>query len=492
MSRLPFDPDKMRKRPEPPKPDPRKSDAPMTVTQVTGVIKRVLADKTPSPVRVVGEVSNFSDRRHWYLSLKDEKNVLSCVMWASAAAKAGFTPSHGQQVVATGKLDYYGPQGRLQMYIDRLEPIGQGVLELKLRELCETLRKAGYFADERKKALPIFPRHVAVITSAKGAAVADVIRTAHNRMPSLAITVIDVRVQGSSAAPDIARAIQTIGRRRDALGVDAVILTRGGGSLEDLWAFNEREVADAVFACELPIVAAIGHETDTTVAELVADLRCSTPTQAAERLVPDAEAERHRLDQYAARLHSGMRRRTEQARARLEALARHPAFKRPTAAIDIQRDRLEATARRLSDATRHVIVQKRARLAEMRRRLGAIEPTGRINLARRTVDELHRRLGATVREGLVKRRDRIDGLGELLEAVGPRSVLERGYSYTTTDAGELLRSVGDASAGDAIETHLADGTVRSTVDGEARAKPKRPRKTKKKTAEQEPGESLFG
>lgn len=492
MSRLPFDPDKMRKRPETTKSDPGKSDAPMTVTQLTGVIKRVLADKTPSPIRVVGEVSNFSDRRHWYLSLKDETNVLSCVMWASAAAKAGFTPGHGQQVVATGKLDYYGPQARLQMYIDRLEPIGQGVLELELRELCETLRAAGYFADERKKSLPSFPRHVAVVTSAKGAAVADVIRTAHNRMPSLAITVVDVRVQGTSAAPDIARAIRAIDQRKDALGVDAIILTRGGGSLEDLWAFNERNVADAVFACELPIVAAIGHETDTTVAELVADLRCSTPTQAAERLVPEAAAERHRLDQYTARLHSGMRRCTERSRARLEALAGHPIFKKPTAAIEIQRERLEATARRLGDAMRHVVVERRAELADMRRGLSAIEPTGRVNLARRSIDELQRRLAAAMSEGVTKRRDRIEGLGELLEAVGPRSVLDRGYSYTTTDAGQLVRSTGDVGAGDPIVTHLADGTVRSTVDGGAASKPKRPRKTKKKSREDKPGESLFG
>lgn len=484
MSRLPFDPEKMRKRPAAPK-----SDGPMTVSQVADLIKRTLAKVDPSPVRVVGEVSNFSDRRHWYLSLKDEKNVLPCVMWASAAGKTGFTPQHGQQVVATGKLDYYGPQGRLQMYIDRLEPVGQGALELRLRELCDTLRKAGYFADDRKKPLPGFPRHVAVVTSEKGAAVADVIRTAHNRMPSLAITVVDVRVQGASAAPDIARAIAAIDSRRDALGLDAIVLTRGGGSLEDLWAFNERAVADAVYRCELPIVAAIGHETDTTVAELVADLRCSTPTQAAERLVPDAESERHRLDQYAARATGALRRQIEHARTRIGALGAHPIFKRPTAAIEIHRERLLATGRRLTHAMQRVTHERRAELAELRRGLEAIEPAGRLRLARRLIDESQRRLIAAMREQTDKRRRRVEALGELLEAVGPKQVLRRGYTYTTTDAGELLRSKADVTSGDAIVTHLSDGTVRSTVDG-ARGKPKKPRKRRNKP-DDTPGESLF-
>ncbi len=448
MARLPFNPDRVPQR-DTGGPARRERATPgrgaaaeaMSVTQVTLLIKNTLADHTPKPLRIVGEVSNFSDRTHWYLSLKDEQNVISGVMWASAAANAGFRPERGMQVVATGRLDYYGPQGRLQIYIDKLEPVGQGALELKFRQLCDELREAGYFAEERKKPLPLFPERIAVVTSAQGAAISDVVRTAQQRWPGCRLMLVDVPVQGAGAAPVIARAIRHLSDHAHRLRLDAVIVTRGGGSIEDLWAFNERVAADAVFDSAVPIVAAIGHEVDTTVAELVADRRCSTPTQAAAVLVPDAAAEAHRLDQLRHRLGHGLHRAAERRRVALTALARHEVFRRPGGAVELASENLTALTDRLARAGREVCGQRARQLAWATRQL---------------------------------------------ESVGPRSVLARGYSYTTDAQGKLIRKTADARPGNTLVTHLRDGQVRSTVDGPSNKGRRRSKSTDKTT----PG--LFG
>jgi len=439
MTRLPFDPKKVAKQ-DPPRRgrrEQKRSDASasqaagdaLTVTQIALLIKDTLAEHTPRKVRVAGEVGDMSDRGHWFLSLKDEQNKIDCVMWKSAASKLAFKPERGMQLLATGRLDFYGPQGRIQLYLDKLEPVGQGALELKFRQLCEELRAAGYFDPAHKKPMPAFAQRIAVITSAGGAALQDVIRTARHRWAGIRLIVVDVRVQGAEAAGQIARAIAAVDREHAVRGIDAVILTRGGGSLEDLWAFNERVVADAVYHAEVPIAAGVGHEVDTTIAELVADLRCSTPTQAAERLVPDAQAERQRLDHHAHRLLRGLVRGAERGRQRVEALARHEFFRRPAVLAE----------------------RARQRVSEIERRLHA-------GMARR-----HESAGAT-----------ISALQRQLHAVSPHAVLERGYSYTTDADGKVMRSVGQVSAGDHIRTHLSDGQVDSTVDGEAGEGTRRP------------------
>ena len=402
MARLPFDPSRIKPQ-EPAKPALREqarygefaTERPLTVTQVCELIKRVVADRTPSPLKLVGEVSNFSERGHWYFSLKDDANVLPCVMWAAAARKCGFAPERGQQVVATGRLDFYGPQGKLQMYVEQLEPVGQGTLELKYRQMCDELRKLGYFEESRKKPMPLFPAHIAVVTSANGAALHDVIRTSRQRWGGIRLTLVDVRVQGAAAAPEVARAIDALSQRHRELAIDAVIITRGGGSLEDLWAFNERIVADAIFRCHVPTIAAIGHETDTTIAELVADLRCSTPTQAAARLVADSRAERQRLAQASSRLSSSLRRRAEHARVRLEKLSHHPLFRRPgDVFIAARRQRLEHLAHRAQATMRHRLSHLRDRLNAARHAVGQIEPMGCLRLASHQLQDAEHRLAA--------------------------------------------------------------------------------------------------
>jgi exodeoxyribonuclease VII large subunit len=476
MARLPFDPDHI-DTPQPLPPARRErarqggGPAPLTVSQLTRQIKGVLADHLPAPVRVVGEVSNFNDRRHWYLSLKDDEHVIDCVMFVSSARRCRFVPERGQQVVATGRVDFYGPQGRLQLYLDKLEPVGQGALEQRFRQLCEELRGLGYFDEDRKRALPAFPQHLAVITSASGAALQDVIRTTQQRWGGCQLYLIDTRVQGEGAAEEIARVLRSVSAAAKPLQIDAILLTRGGGSLEDLWAFNERVVADAVLECAVPVVAAIGHETDITIAELVADLRCSTPTQAAARLVPDARAEAQRLDHHANRLIASIRRRLDYDAERLRAAARHELFRRPASLIDRGRDRLNWAEARLCGAGRTRLDRERTRLAGWAWQIDRIDPARAWVQSARQLAGALRRCRRAMQQQVEISRSGLDAWERQLTAVGPQQVLARGYSYTTDASGKLIRSVKQVRPGQSVTTHVSDGRVHSVVSDDARATP---------------------
>lgn len=434
----------------------RGTSAPMSVAQVAALIRGVLADNIPPKLRVVGEISNLSQRGHLFFSLKDAAATIRCVCFATAARKLGFAPADGMQVVATGRIDYYDAQGQVQLYIDAMEPVGQGVLEMRLRALVEELRRAGYFEEERKKPLPAMPACVAVVTSRTGAALQDVINTASRRWAGCRLLLRDVRVQGAAAAPEVAAAIQALSRDGPRLGVEAILLTRGGGSLEDLWAFNERVVADAIFKCRLPIVAAIGHETDVTVAELVADRRCSTPTQAAMVLIPDREALEHQVRQMTHRIALVLRRRVQGDVARVAAAGRHPIFRRPMRMVDPHRQQLERVAERLQ--------------AEFPRRMEA-EDSRLARLAERLKSELPRRMATEL--------ERLKALGRQLEAVGPLNVLSRGYSYTLGPDGRVLMDAQQVKPGEKLTSVLAKGRVESRVDGgdpEAKLQPAPPTK----------------
>ncbi|MEM9084157.1 MAG: exodeoxyribonuclease VII large subunit, partial [Planctomycetota bacterium] len=299
MTRPLFDPERLR---GPDKDSAKPANRAMTVTRLSELVESALRDGTPSAVRVIGEVSSINDRTHWYFTLKDESSVVSCVLFRRGKGMRSDKPQIGDEVVVTGRVSYYAPQGRLQLYADAIEPVGAGELDRRFKALCAELRAEGYFDHERKRAIPSFPRRVAVITSRTGAALQDVLDTMRRRCPAVDVLVVDVRVQGDGAARQIGATLNRISKDHASLGVDAVLVTRGGGSMEDLWGFNERPVADAILNCKIPVVAAIGHETDTTVAELVADLRCATPTQAAMRLTPDRDALFQQVNALKARL----------------------------------------------------------------------------------------------------------------------------------------------------------------------------------------------
>lgn len=415
-------------------------DQPITVTQLAALIKDAIVAAAPGRLRVVGEVSNFSQRAHWFFSLKDETASIRCVCFASNARRISFPVEDGMQVVASGRLDFFDAAGNVQLYVDSLQPVGQGALEMRFRALCEELRQLGYFDPDRKKPLPAMPHRVAVVTSRSAAALQDVINTARKRWAGCELMLFDVRVQGSAAAPEIANALDALSKHGPRMGIDAIILTRGGGSIEDLWAFNERVVADAIFRCPLPIVAAIGHETDTTIAELVADVRASTPTQAAMTLIPDRYTLDQQVQQLSHRLALVLRRQAESSRHRLDAAARHPLFRRPGDMIQPHSDRLVGLVRRLQLALPQRVRADADHMVAIERRLVPV-------LARRVMRDA----------------DHLAALTRQLEAVGPGNVLRRGYTYTLGPGGRLLRSAADVSPGDRLVSVLADGRINSTV-----------------------------
>ena len=493
MERLPFDPDRA-VGPEPAGAPARREARyrhlqeakHLTVSQVAELIKTTLEQRVPSPLRVIGEVSNLSRPNHWYFSLKDDKAVLNCVAWASAVKKFRFVPAEGDEVVATGHISHYGPQGRTQLYVSALKPVGAGALDLRFRQMCDELRTLGYFDESRKKSLPVFPRRIAVVTSESSAAWQDVIATAGQRCNAVGLLLADVRVQGDGAAEQVADAIRRIDTNRDTLGVDAILVTRGGGSAEDLWTFNERAVADAAFTCELPLVAAIGHESDTTVIELVADVRAATPTQAVMMLIPASSQlleQVHHLDH---RLTSLMRRLVERQRERLAIITRATLFRDPGSLVMEAQIAIGRHQRDLRRVLRARVIHEQARLERLAGRLQQLRPEAlasqrrqwlavlddRLRRAlRRRVDQRqvlqgHRqRLGQVVRANCRRITERLDAMSRQFASIGPKRVLARGFSYTTTAGGKLIRSARNVRGGQHIVTRVADGSFGSTVDG---------------------------
>ena len=296
--RLPFDPSRLpsRARAEPEK---AAGDDAMSVSQLAKRIGAAIASGVGGTVIVRGEVSGVRQRTHWYFTLKDDSAAVSALLFASTARRIGREPEDGTEVLVHGRVDYYEPSGRVTLMVDRFEPIGRGELEAELRRRVDELRTRGWLEPEARRPLPVFPRRIAVVTSRSGAALQDVIDTARRRCPAVELILFDVLTQGARAAPSVAQAINGLSAHASRLGIDAVLLTRGGGSLEDLWAFNEMVVADAVHGSSVPVVAAIGHETDVTIAELVADARAATPEAIAAAI---SNAERGGAPAFAARV----------------------------------------------------------------------------------------------------------------------------------------------------------------------------------------------
>jgi len=384
-----------------------------SVSQITQVLRRVL-QQSLGEVVVEGELSNTKchSSGHWYLTLKDQEAQLSAVFFRREAASMRFVPENGLRVRATGTLDVYPPQGRVQLILQRLEPVGQGALELAFRQLCDRLRHEGLFDDSRKKPLPRLPQHVALVTSPTGAAVRDMLTTLRRRWPVVAVSVVPVQVQGDQAPLDIVAALQFLNRHRS---VDVIVLGRGGGSLEDLWAFNDERVARAMALSDIPIVTGVGHEVDTTIADLVADERAATPTAAAARVVPDQREVRAWIQQVRLRMAQALRRRSEGDAQRLQSLLRSYGLRRPQLLIDSFRQQLDERQERL------------------------VRGAGNL---------------------LESRRGRWDSLAGQLRALSPRGILQRGYSYCVDDStGAVVTRAQETHPQQQVRVHFADGSV---------------------------------
>ncbi len=390
-----------------------------SVSQLSAQIKELMETAFPA-VWVSGEISNFSRPQsgHCYLTLKDEQAQIKAVVWRNTATRLRFDLRDGLEVICQGNLDVYAPRGTYQLVIRQIEPKGVGALELALRKLRDRLTAEGLFDPARKRPLPLFPRRVAFVTSPTGAAVRDFLEVLRRRWRGVDVLVIPARVQGAGAAEDIARGIALANRLRHS--VDVLVVGRGGGSLEDLWAFNEEVVVRAIHDSRIPIISAVGHEIDVTLADLVADVRALTPSEAAERIAPSEEDIRAVLRGQQARLLSVLRRKAQLARLRLDGLAARRVLQKPR---ELMHDRA------------------------------------------RYLDEQDARLSRAVRQ-LLDRGAQVTGrLAAKIESLSPLAVLGRGYSITQrSDDGTLVRAASELQVGQTITTRLADGTVRSRIE----------------------------
>lgn len=466
MGRLPFDPDKMKS-----KPPTRAADAPMSVSAFARMVERAVSDAFPKKVTVRGEVSGVRHRTHWYFNLKDEQAVIGAVMFASAAKRSAVRPADGRVIVATGKLEYYAPQGRLSLIVESIAEDGQGSLEARFRALCDDFRSRGWFDADAKKAIPAFPRRIAVVTADGSAAMHDVVETARQRCPAVELALVDVPVQGERAAGAIVRTIRSIDSASARLGIDAILLTRGGGSVEDLWCFNDPNLAEAIHRCGVPIVAAIGHESDTTIAELVADHRSATPTQAAVRLTPDRAALSQQLGSLDQRRSRAIGHMLELERRRVEMAAARPVMADPAAVVWVHRRKIDGLSERLNLATRRRLEHERLGLHQGEIRLERQRPHAALTRRRDEIERLRAGLVRTVRARLDSASGSACRLGEILHAVDPRAVLGRGYSITMREDGTIVREPGDASPGSRISTRLAGGEIVSRVEADVEAAP---------------------
>jgi len=414
-----------------------------------------------SGVRVEGEVTNASTsgRGHIYFTLKDEAAALDCVMWASKAQRLKFRLDDGLAVLALGSLTIYPQRGRFQLVVDDVQPQGVGALQLAFEQLKKKLEDEGLFAAERKRPLPALPNRVGIVTSATGAALQDMLKVLR-RFPHIEIVVAPATVQGDGAAKEIARAIK---RLVDSKKVNVIIVGRGGGSLEDLWAFNEEEVARAIATSPVPVISGVGHEVDFTIADFVADVRATTPTQAAELVVARLEDQERRLRDARSILLRDVNRRLQLARTRLAGLAGSSGLARVPERVRLYRERLRNAAR-LGPALRRVLEVAQTRLNHAIRSLHRLPAQIAAGGQRRLLASRRQQLQQLMAARTGSLRARVEAGERALGHLGPTKVLERGYSITSLDGTTVpLKDASRVHGGQTLLTRLARGEVRSLV-----------------------------
>jgi len=415
-----------------------------------------------SGVRVEGEVTNASTsgRGHIYFTLKDEAAALDCVMWASKAQRLRFRLDDGLAVLALGSLTIYPQRGRFQLVVDDVQPQGVGALQLAFEQLKKKLEEEGLFAAERKRPLPALPNRVGIVTSATGAALQDMLKVLR-RFRHLEIVVAPAMVQGDGAAKEIAQAIK---RLVDSKRVNVIIVGRGGGSLEDLWAFNEEEVARAIATSPVPIISGVGHEVDFTIADFVADVRATTPTQAAELVVARIEDQERRLRDARSILLRDVNRRLQLARARLNGLAGSSGLARVPERVRLYRERLRNAAR-LGPALRRVLEVAQTRLNHAVRSLHRLPAQIAAGGQRRLLASRRQQLQQLITARVASLRARVEAGERALGHLGPTKVLERGYSITSLEGNAVpLKDASQVRGGQTLLTRLARGEVRSLVN----------------------------
>jgi exodeoxyribonuclease VII large subunit len=469
---------------------------------------RVLLERGFGALWLEAEISNFArpSSGHWYFSLKDAAAQVRCAMFRQRNMLCPFTARDGQKVLVRARIGLYEPRGEYQLIVEHMEDAGLGALKRQFEELSARLAAEGLFAPERKRGLPVLPRRIGIITSPTGAAVRDILHVLARRFAAVPVVIYPSAVQGAQSAGELIAALLLAARRAEC---DVLILARGGGSLEDLWAFNDERLARAIVASPIPVVSGIGHEIDFTIADFAADVRAPTPSAAAELVVPDAQEwltavtrlgtriqrgmrrrleerrerlrwldgraalvspmarvaqQTQRLDEFEQRLARAARRRLEQQRERLRWLAGRAALVSPSARLARQLQRLRELEQRLWRAARHADGVRRAQWRDLESRLRQASPLARVRDACARHDALQARLRTAGRELVRGARARLMPLVRTLNAVSPLGTLGRGYAIVTNTAGDILRDATHAPPGTIIEAQLANGRVRARVE----------------------------
>jgi exodeoxyribonuclease VII large subunit len=412
---------------------------------------------------VVGEVSNLRVvGGHSYFSLKDDRSQLAAVLFRREAARLGFELTDGAEVLGTGKLSLYGPRGTFQIILDRLELRGAGALQAAFEDLKRKLAAEGLFARERKRSLPLVPRRVAVVTSPTGAVIRDIVHVATRRFPGAQLLVVPAKVQGAEAGGLLAVAITRASRLASKLGLDVIIVARGGGSLEDLWGFNDERVARAIAAAPIPVVSAVGHETDVTIADFVADCRAPTPSAAAELVFPRREELVAELDQRVRRCTGVIQRNIERDRHRLRAAA--AALGDGRGMVAVQTQRLDLATAAVAAAATQLVGRRRAVLAALENRLAHLHPRVHLREVRAAIGARRDRIGLLAGQRIERGRQRLAAAAGRIAALSPLGVLERGYAIALAPNGRAVRDAAELRGGDRVEVRVARGRFAAVVD----------------------------
>ncbi|MES0264906.1 exodeoxyribonuclease VII large subunit [Citrobacter sedlakii] len=446
-----------------------------TVSRLNQTV-RLLLEQEMGQVWISGEISNFSQPAsgHWYFTLKDDAAQVRCAMFRNSNRRVTFRPQHGQQVLVRANITLYEPRGDYQIIVESMQPAGEGLLQQKFEQLKATLSAEGLFDQQFKKPLPSPARCVGVITSKTGAALHDILHVLKRRDPSLPVIIYPTAVQGDDAPGQIVRAIELANMRNEC---DVLIVGRGGGSLEDLWSFNDERVARAIFASRIPVVSAVGHETDVTIADFVGDLRAPTPSAAAEmvsrnqqELVRQLQSAQQRLGMAMDYFLANRSRRFTQLHHRLQ--QQHPQLR-----LARQQTALERLQQRMNIAIDSQLKRSGQQQFRLLQRLNHQNPQPRIHRAQSRIQQLEYRLADTIRARLSLTRERFGNAVTHLEAVSPLSTLARGYSVTSSADGNVLKHTKQVKAGDLLTTRVTDGWVESEVKAVKTVKKTRQRKS---------------
>lgn len=442
---------------------PPAQDTPvLTVTELTQLIKQQLEESFPF-LTLQGEISNFKQQSsgHLYFSLKDSKAQISAVMFRGSASKVKQLPKNGDSVIIKGEIAVYAPRGNYQIIVKELTLAGVGELLQRLEELKVKLYKQGYFAQERKRPLPSDPRCIGIVTSPTGAAVQDMLNVLSRRQAGLRIVLYPVKVQGEGSAKEIAHAIDTLNAHK---ACDVMIVGRGGGSVEDLWAFNEEIVAQAIYNSAIPVIGAVGHETDHCIAEHVADLRAPTPSAAAELVTAERGQQVDRYHKLVQQLKHTLGHLVSQNKHRLEGILRHPIFCQSHALTGPWMQRLDDLRDGIDSVMVRSLQDKRARLEALQRQHAALNPRTQIRHQRQKLLQLQTGLDAAMQTVLRRDKEKLRFLKESLAAIDPQALLKKGYSLLFNEKdGSVITSVQQFRPSDEIRMRLADGSALATI-----------------------------